>query len=243
MISRVVGHAIGRPRRIHHHFDLDVLDAFDLADHLFAIGHQLRAGRTHRAGHCHFDQHLLTAGLQLLEVDNVDQTQIDDVHEQLGVDYLFQFFANQIFWLVVALIVIYFVLSRIALPRIGGVLADRQRTITSDIAAAEDLKAKAVEAEKAYNQALTDARGEAARIVAEARAEIQKDLDAATAKADAEISAKAAESARRIDEIRAGAVESVKAVANDTAAALVSSLGGAADDKAIAAAVAERMKG
>ena len=152
-------------------------------------------------------------------------------------------FANQIFWLVVALIVIYFVLSRIALPRIGGVLADRQRTITSDIAAAEDLKAKAVEAEKAYNQALTDARGEAARIVAEARAEIQKDLDAATAKADAEISAKAAESARRIDEIRAGAVESVKAVANDTAAALVSSLGGAADDKAIAAAVAERMKG
>jgi F-type H+-transporting ATPase subunit b len=155
----------------------------------------------------------------------------------------FSTFPNQIFWLVVALIVIYLVLSRIALPRISGVLADRQRTITGDIAAAEDLKAKAIAAEKAYNQALADARVEAARIVAETRAEIQKDLDAATAKADAEISAKAAESARHIEEIRAGAMEAVKAVANDTAAALVSALGGSADDKAVAAAVTDRMKG
>ncbi|MCV2867797.1 F0F1 ATP synthase subunit B' [Defluviimonas sp. WL0002] len=152
-------------------------------------------------------------------------------------------FANQIFWLVVALIVIYFVLSRIALPRIGAVLADRQRTITSDIAAAEELKAKAVEAEKAYNQAIADARSEAAKIVAEARAEIQKDLDVATAKADAEIAAKTAESAARIEEIRAGALESVKDVANETAAALVSALGGSADDKSVASAVSDRMKG
>ena len=45
--------------------------------------------------------------------------------------------------------------------------------------------------------ALIDARGEANKIVAEARAAIQKDLDKATAKADAEISAKTAESAAR----------------------------------------------
>ena len=37
----------------------------------------------------------------------------------------FSTFSNQIFWLVVTLVVIYFILSRIALPRIGGALADR----------------------------------------------------------------------------------------------------------------------
>lgn len=152
-------------------------------------------------------------------------------------------FANQIFWLVVALIVIYFVLSRIALPRIGGVLADRQRTITSDIAAAEDLKAKAVEAEKAYNQALIDAREEANKIVAEARAEIQKDLDKATAKADAEIAAKTAESAKRIEEIRAGAAKNVEEVARDAAAAIVDTMGVKADAKTVAGAVTARLKG
>ena len=155
----------------------------------------------------------------------------------------FSNWGNQIFWLLVTLVVIYFVLSRIALPRIANVLAERQGTITNDIAAAEELKAKAVEAEEAYNKALADARAEAQRIVAEAKAEIQGDLDAATAKADAEIAAKAAESEKAIAAIRAGALESVKVVATETAAEIVTALGGSADEKAIADAIGARVKG
>jgi F-type H+-transporting ATPase subunit b len=150
---------------------------------------------------------------------------------------------NQIFWLLVTLVVIYLVLSRIALPRIGAVLADRKGTITNDLAAAEELKQKAVEAEKAYNDALATARAEAAKIVASAKAEIQKDLDAATAKADAEISAKAAESEKTITAIRDGATAAVAEVARDTAGELVAALGGSADAKAVTAAVTARLKG
>jgi F-type H+-transporting ATPase subunit b len=155
----------------------------------------------------------------------------------------FSNWGNQIFWLVITLVVIYLVLSRIALPRIAAVLAERQGTITNDIAKAEELKAQAVDAEAAYNKALADARAEASRIVAETKAEIQADLDAATAKADAEIAAKAAESEKAIAEIRAGAVESIQAVASDTANEIVAALGGKADAKAVEKAVAERMKG
>jgi len=152
-------------------------------------------------------------------------------------------FPNQIFWLAVALLVIYVVLSRVALPRIGSILEDRQGRITGDIDAAETLKAKAVEAEAAYNQALIDARAEAAKIVAAAKAEIKADLDAATARADTEIAARSAESSRRIEEVRAGAVASVTDVAKDTAEAIVAALGGKTDAKTVAAAVAARMKG
>lgn len=155
----------------------------------------------------------------------------------------FSTWGNQIFWLVLTLIVIYFVLSRIALPRIAAILAERQGTITSDLAAAEDLKAKAEEAEAAYDKALIDARAEAHRIVAEAKAEIQGDLDAAMAKADAEIAAKAAESEKAIAEIRAGALEAVKEVAGETAQEIVTTMGGSADAKAITAAVDARVKG
>ena len=155
----------------------------------------------------------------------------------------FSNWGNQIFWLLITLVVIYFVLSRIALPRIANVLAERQGTITNDIAAAEELKAKAAEAEEAYNKALADARAEAHRIVAEAKAEIQADLDAATAKADAEIAAKAAESEKAIAEIRAGALESIQTVATDTASEIVAALGGQTDASGISDAVATRMKG
>ncbi|MBV1867257.1 MAG: F0F1 ATP synthase subunit B' [Marinosulfonomonas sp.] len=155
----------------------------------------------------------------------------------------FTSFPNQIFWLVITLVVIYFVLSRISLPRIAAVLAERQGTITNDIAAAEDLKLKAVEAEEAYNKALADARVEAGQIVADARAEIQADLDVAIAKADAEISAKTAESEKAINAIRESAADSVKVVAKDTAKEIVAALGGASDAKSITAAVTARMKG
>ncbi len=150
---------------------------------------------------------------------------------------------NQIFWLLVTLVVIYLVLSKIALPRIAAVLADRKGTITNDLAAAEELKQKAVAAEKAYNDALANARTEAAKIVAQAKAEIQKDLDAATAKADAEIAAKAAESERSIGEIRDGAAAAVSDVARDVAAELVAALGQGADAKTVTAAVTARLKG
>jgi F-type H+-transporting ATPase subunit b len=155
----------------------------------------------------------------------------------------FSTFPNQIFWLIVTLVVIYFVLSRIALPRIGAVLVERSGTITNDIAAAEELKHKAVEAEAAYQQALIDARAQASAIVAEAKADIQSELDAELKKADKKIAAKAAESEKAIADIRDGAVKSVTEVAKDTAKELVAVFGGTADAKTITAAVAARMKG
>ncbi|MEM6889579.1 MAG: F0F1 ATP synthase subunit B' [Pseudomonadota bacterium] len=184
-----------------------------------------------------------------------ETTQGDGLADAIGVDMAenastpgmpqldFATWGNQIFWLILTLLAIYYVLSRIALPRIAAVLAERQGTITNNIAAAEDLKAKAKEAEAAYERALVDARAEAHRIVEAAKADIQADLDAALAKADDEIAAKAAESEKAIAEIRAGAIEAVQEVATDTAAEIVSTLGGTADAAAVAKAVTDRMKG
>ena len=152
-------------------------------------------------------------------------------------------FPNQMFWLVVTLVVIYFVLSKVALPRIASVLAERQGTITNDLAKAEELKAQAAEAEEAYNKALADARAEAGRIAAEAKAEMQAEVEAAMAKADAEIAARTSESEARIAEIREGAAAAIKEVAMETAKEVVAAMGVDADAAAIDAAVAARAKG
>ena len=155
----------------------------------------------------------------------------------------FSTFGNQIFWLVVTLVVIYFVLSKVALPRIASVLAERQGTITNDIAAAEELKVRAAEAEAAYDKALADARAEAGRIAAEAKAEMQAEVDVALQKADAEIAARTAESEAKIAEIREGAAQAVREVARDTAREVVAALGVDVDAAAVDAAVAAQAKG
>lgn len=155
----------------------------------------------------------------------------------------FSTFPNQIFWLIVTMGVLYWVLSRIALPRIAAVISDRQGAITGDLMAAEEFKQKAKEAEAAYDKALADARGEAQKIVAANRAEIQKELDAAIAKADAEIAARTAESEKRIGEIRDSAASDARDVARDVTAELVRAFGGNVDQGAVDQAVDNRMKG
>ena len=150
---------------------------------------------------------------------------------------------NQVFWLIVTLVVIYLILSRIALPRISEVLAERSDTISNNIAAAEELKSKAVAAEDAYKQALAKARSEAAKIIESTKAEMKAELDMAIAKADVEITEKAEESEKVVSEIRKNALESVEDVARTTALALVAVLGGKVEAKTVDEAVSKEMKG
>lgn len=165
-------------------------------------------------------------------------------HDAPGMPQLdFAVFPNLIFWLVIAMLAIYFILSRIALPRIGGILAERSGTITNDLAAAEDLKQKAQTAEAAYEKALADARAEANRISEDTRAQIQSDLDVELARADEQIQARTAESEKAIAEIRDQAAASVREVARDVAREIVSVMGVEADPATIDQAVDQRVKG
>ena len=152
-------------------------------------------------------------------------------------------FANQIFWLVLTLLLIWWVLSRIALPRIGGVLADRQNAISGDLGAAEEFKRKARDAEAAYDRALAEARGEAQGIVAQQKAAMQAQIDQAIAHADADIAARTGESETRIGQIRASSIADAGTVAREVTAELVRSFGGTVDEAAIAAAVNRRLEG
>ena len=111
-------------------------------------------------------------------------------------------FPNLIFWLVVALFALYWVLTRIALPQIGSAIGARNDAIAGDIEQAAALKKRAEDAEAAYNAALAQARDDAHKIAAEARAGIDKELAGLLAEADKEIGAKTAESETRIGEIR-----------------------------------------
>jgi len=153
------------------------------------------------------------------------------------------YFDNLIFWSVIALIAIYFILTRMALPRIGSTLATREGTISSDLAAAEAFRTQAREAQSAYDRAVAEARAEANRIAQQTRDQIQAELDAALAQADAQIEARAAEGARAVAEIQAQAQASVSEVARDTAREILRVLGAQVDEAAVDRAVAQRVGG
>lgn len=133
----------------------------------------------------------------------------------------FSYWPSQIFWTVVALVTLYLLLNRVALPRLAATLEERQDTIANDLDQAAEFDRQAKEAEEAYEKALREARGEAQAIAERTRAEIAKQTEAALAVADEQIAAKTAESATRIAAIEAEAGARAKEVATETAQALL----------------------
>jgi F-type H+-transporting ATPase subunit b len=77
-------------------------------------------------------------------------------------------YPTQLIWLALTFIALYAVIAWVAVPRIGGVLEERQRRIDGDLERAAALKAEAEAAIAAYQKAMTEARNGAREILRQA---------------------------------------------------------------------------
>jgi len=146
-------------------------------------------------------------------------------------------FAPQLVWLAITFIALYIVMSKIALPRIGQVIAERRNKLAEDLDSAERLKKEADDALDAYEAALAEARAKAVEIAAETRDRLAKDTQAERDALEAALEAKLADAQARIDATKTEAMSHVKTVAADVAQELVQRLTGDANSDQISAAV------
>jgi F-type H+-transporting ATPase subunit b len=153
-------------------------------------------------------------------------------------------FASQLVWLAIAFVVLYVLMSRLALPRIGKIIDNRDATIKGDIAQAEKLKAQSDEAVAAYEKALADARGRAQAIANETRDKQAAEAETARKATEERLNAKLADSEKTIASTKAAAMSNVRGIASDAARSIVERLiGKAPDDKTVDAAVSSVIKG
>lgn len=147
-------------------------------------------------------------------------------------------FPSQLLWLAITFGLFYLFLKRVVLPRIGGILENRQGRIRQDLDQAGRLKGEADAAVAAYEQELADARARANAIGQEARDGAKAEAEAARKKVEASLDKKLGEAEAHIASIKAAAMKEVGTIAEDTAAAIVQELvGGKPDKAAVAAAV------
>jgi F-type H+-transporting ATPase subunit b len=149
-------------------------------------------------------------------------------------------FGSQLFWLALTFAILYVVMSRVALPRIGGILESRRVRIDGDLKEAERLRVETERALAAYEQALAEARANAHGIAEETRSAIKADLEGKRTTVEAELARKLADAEARIQKTKTAAMTNVDAIAAETVAALVGRLTGkvsAAEAKAAVAAV------
>lgn len=151
-------------------------------------------------------------------------------------------FASQLLWLALTFGFLYVLMSRVALPRIGGILESRRTRIEGDLKEADRLRVETERAAQAYEQALAEARANAHAIAEETRQGIRADIEGKRAKVEADLAEKVAAAEARIAETKTAALAHVEEIAAETAATLVGQLTGQVSEVEAREAVASVAK-
>lgn len=140
--------------------------------------------------------------------------------------------APQIIWLVITFGLLYLLMVKVALPRIGSVIEARAAQIAKDLSTADKLRRDTEEAIAAYEQALAEAKQKAHAIVEAGRNKLKEESAAERSKLEGELAKLSAEAEKRIEQAKHSAMREVNTVAADVASDIVRQLIGVVPAKA-----------
>ncbi len=126
-------------------------------------------------------------------------------------------FPGQIFWLGVTFLVLYWVMSKIALPRIGEVLDARANRIGADLDRAASLKAEADQTRATYEKTLGESRAKAQEVGRATEAALAKEAAERQAVLGSALAARVREAENRIAAAKTTAMANLAGVAAEAA--------------------------
>ena len=147
-------------------------------------------------------------------------------------------FASQLVWLAITFIVLYVMVAKLGLPRVGSIIEARKGRIEGDLAAANRFKTESEQAIADYEKALADARNRAHALANETRDRLHAETEKNRKAVEERLNARLADAEKAIAATKTAAMSNVRGIAIETAAAIVARLTGTAPpDKAAADAV------
>ena len=133
-------------------------------------------------------------------------------------------FPSQLVWLALSFVLLYVLMARVALPRIGSILEARSKHIADDLAAANRFKEQSDAAHAAYEKSLAEARARAQAIASSTRETQARETAQLRKRLEAQLHERLAAAERSIATTRGAAMGNVRAIAADTASAIVERL-------------------
>jgi F-type H+-transporting ATPase subunit b len=152
-------------------------------------------------------------------------------------------FPSQIFWLVVVFSILYVLMARVGLPRVGAMIEARKTRIAGDLDRAAQMKAEAEAVMAAYERSLADARAQAQTTLKEAMERFAVVAADRQRQAMQKLAVETTAAEKRIAEAKTQALAGLRAVAVDVARATTRKLVGVEiEESAAGAAVDQIMK-
>lgn len=135
---------------------------------------------------------------------------------------------GQMVWMLIIFGVLIFLFARVFVPRVGGTITAREDRISGDIGEARRLRDEAQAQSQAAADELASARARSQKLALDAKAAAQTEAHARQVEEDAKLAETLAVAEARIAAVKAEAMTHVRAIAAETAQAMVERLTGSA---------------
>jgi F-type H+-transporting ATPase subunit b len=140
---------------------------------------------------------------------------------------------SQVVWGAIIFTLLYFLLSRWALPKVASVVEDRRTRVAGDLDTARAAKSEADAAVAELTEATRRARSESQAAIATATQQAKAEAATRSAAMNATLDAQLSEAEGRIATARNAAMGALRQVAGDTATSIVTRLTGHAPEAAV----------
>ena len=146
-------------------------------------------------------------------------------------------FVPQLFWLAITFILLFLLMWKVGLPRVGGLIEARRKRIDDDLARAAQLKDEAEAALAAYQQTLATARAQAQAAVKETTDRLAAEAAERQRQLGESLAQQVAAAERDIVAAKQRALAEMHEVAVEVARSVTEKVIGTADTAGLAAAV------
>jgi len=126
-----------------------------------------------------------------------------------------EFWAAQVFWLVLIFSILYLIIWKIFLPKITYSIENRKSQIVSDLDEAQKLKESAEKKLQEYNKIIENSKQQAKKIIEDGRKKLNLDIENKKKKFNSEIEKEIAAVEKEIKELKENSLPNINKIASE----------------------------
>ncbi len=152
-----------------------------------------------------------------------------------------EFWAAQIFWLIVIFSFLYLIIWKIFLPRITYGIENRKSRVVNDLDEAQKLKENAEKKLNEYNKIIEEAKKEAKKIIDDSKKKLDRDIEDKKRKFNDEIEKELMATDKEIKKLKKSSILNIKNIATETTSEMIKQIINVEVNKSNVTAIVDEM--
>ena len=150
-----------------------------------------------------------------------------------------EFWASQIFWLILIFSILYMVIWKIFLPKITDGIENRKLRIMNDLNETQKLRESAEKKLREYNKIIEDAKKEARKIIEDNKQKLENDIKNKKQKFNEEIEKELMSAEKEIKSLKKLSISSINKIAAEVSSEVIKQLVGTSVNMSNVSAIVE----